>query len=256
VRAWSFALALSLPSCSVLTDLGALRGDAGLDATQDVSASDATTSWCAKQEAGFCDDFDESPLGALWSQTHVDDGGALMLQDAASTSQPNALVVTSAGTSVNAFLGYTHAGSVSKLHCELEVRPELTLATGGVWIVDVLFHTLDSTLSYYEISFELTESGSTFYEEIFFADGGSSAPKTSAPVLPSATWTHLAMDLDFTTTKATLTYNGIPAMTATLQHPPTASTDELVSIGIVGDYSPDGGTWALRFDDVACSFTP
>jgi hypothetical protein len=264
VRGWFLALALA-PSCSLLTDLGGLRdGDGGLDAASDVAAdvmpdagSDAALGWCAtKKDASFCDDFDESPLGKLWTVTHADDGGALALDDAQSTSQPNALVVSSAGTSVNAFLGYDHTGNVSSVSCELEVRPELVLATGGVWMLDVLFHTNDSTLSYYEISFERTETGCVFYEEIDLSDGGYSAPQSPAPLLPYGTWTHVAMDLDFPSATATLTYNGIKAMTAKLQHPPTASKDELVTVGIVGDYSPDGGTWALRFDDVACTFNP
>jgi len=73
----------ALCGCSLL-DTNSLR-------PQNDASSDANVGSDAGACPGFCDDFDNGPLGARWTQMHVTDGGSLSLDPTDFRSPPNSL---------------------------------------------------------------------------------------------------------------------------------------------------------------------
>jgi hypothetical protein len=75
--------------------------DAGPRADADARAS-ADAPFCAAYgDAALCDDFDEGPLGGMWTSGVYDAGGTFVLSTAVTTSPPNALLVETPSTSTD-----------------------------------------------------------------------------------------------------------------------------------------------------------
>jgi hypothetical protein len=177
-------------------------------------------------DALLCDNFDQSPLGALWSQQSLV-AGALTLSSAKAVSSPNALlsVINANGTSGegSASLVYTAARTFSKLRNSYDVYidqvGQRSAAVGSIYLLD--------GLRYYGVYLFVRGGGTAMdiAEDGIIADGGDNITLHSFSQFPLQTWIRVILEVD---------YGASPTLTLTLQDPPgTAATPVLNAIPIV-----------------------
>jgi len=217
--------------------------DAGLDGAADARVCDA----------GFCDDFDEGPLGARWSE--VDTSGGTASFGTPSLSPPNALriVITDAAVSRAQVLLQKELGIATKLRCAFGVyvvaRPTnafvdlFRVRTSGSGIVD------------YHVGLGVSAGeGGTFREDVFYPEGGCGCPRaTQNPAtFPTQRWVRVAVDMDFIAANATLSYDGAVVLNAPFGGFQPTST---IVVGL-GGVNLRGSTADVLFDDLACGTAP
>jgi hypothetical protein len=240
--------------------LGGLTGGSPVDAAAPDASTDAPPaeggSWCAHQDATFCDDFDEQPLGKLWTSVATS-GGALALDSDAAISLPNSLLAAIPGGGDGApKLSKVFTGTASRLHCDFELRVDTASPIGEIDVFDVVMTWANSGLRFYRLALVLKASSSTFIEDAEYEDGGVLNPYVNLPLLAQGAWTRVILDVDLASAHANIDYDGTPVGQLAL-HPAAQATSQTVSVGITGSYSPAGTTERLvRVDSVACTVTP
>jgi hypothetical protein len=200
--------------------------DAGHDSGHDAGHDAAQPRCPGYTDALLCDNFDQSPLGALWNQQSLI-AGALTLSSAKAFSPPNALlsVINPNGTSGegSASLVYTAGQTFNKVRNSYDVyidqAGQRSAAIGSIYLLN--------GLRYYGVYLFVHAGGTVMNiaEEGIIADGGDDTTLHSFPVFPLQTWIRVILEVD---------YGASPTVTLTLQDPPgTPATPVLNAIPIV-----------------------
>jgi hypothetical protein len=255
------SLAAGLAACSLITtlgDLGASDGgtDASLDVASDVIAiTDAGPSdapFCKRADHTLCDDFDELPLGALWSSQHVV-SATLVLDDDAAVSPPRSLVASVPDAQAgSAYLQRDFTGSASRVTCQFDARMD-SLGTVPILSFSLGLSSTDPSRPGYNITFLHTFARTSYSEWVASPDGGGSSTSADLPPLPVglSTFTHVVIDMNFGGGAIAVTYDGASVLATSLAAPPNSG--QTVSLGVI-EYIATPAT--LHFDNVACDLTP
>ena len=203
-------------------------------------------------DATFCDDFDNGPLGAAWTEIHGADAGWLSL-GAPSVSPPNALEIAlpdaASGTRMAMLVRDLPKGSA--LRCSFSVLGE-ALSTSTNW-ADVLSFHFAGTGAFVdaEILLGMSQSGVTVREDVSYPDGGCGCPEFEGPPIAFSPtlFTKIAMTTDFSAVR--LYVNDVLVDT----HAVTGGAPAQVRVSF-GMRQYGGTATRARFDDFACTVTP
>lgn len=256
-------IAIACAACSLVVSLDDLAAhDGGSDAAPDVAndvivtpdAGDAGASdapFCKLADHSFCDDFDELPLGTLWSSKHVT-LATLALDDAA-VSPPNSLLASVPSSQTgNAYLQKDFTGAASHITCQLDARMD-ALQSVPIVSFEIALESTDPNRNGYNITLLHTSAKTVYNEWTGFVDGGQASTSTDLPGLPvgATKWTHVVVDMNFGAGSISITFDGASVLSTTLTPPPNANQSLLVG---VMEYMATVAT--MHFDNVACDVTP
>jgi hypothetical protein len=215
----------------------------------DAVADGATTDAAAGSpcDASFCDDFDDGPLGAMWTQIQQpSSAGTLALVDAG-RSAPLALSAKTYGGELDyrSVELAKYLGNAKTASCALAVKPLERPGRPAVFF----FRGLTTSSEIWQAWIALAATETTLGLAVFSKDGGAPfeaiAPANVAPV---DEWTELLIETDLE--KVTLRVGGAPAVELTVP--------EDVAIG-GGGMSAHIGLQVIEttreivlFDDVRC----
>jgi hypothetical protein len=245
--------------CTLLVDLGGLAGDATTsdagdetarptgDATTEASAADggadadagadASTRFCPKVGAVVCQDFDDSDaaLPGPWDGYVRDPDVTFEATSARARSAPRALVLQTDGTGRNANLESSFAGlKGAELAFDLYIETRGSNLTVAWFEVPGLgaIYLQPGDPAYTGITETHEESGSTVYEN------------TAATPLPTGSWIHVVIDVDFPLRKATVTLDAVTTIRG-LRAPWASVTAAEIHLGI-----PATSKTTLFYDNV------
>jgi hypothetical protein len=210
-------------------------------------------SWCAAQPTGmmFCDDFDfETVAFERWTSIVLQIGGSASFSNVAE-SPPHSFALNVPAVTPNTFYSEVLHESVPANGSSLSLSFALRL--GVPWDADSATPYVTTVLQgpglpRYSVGVMVAPDG--FYaQEQIVDDGGTTfnAAGPSSTVLGAGQWTQFALDVDFAARKATVTLDGQPAFTLSLQGQwsATATTDVYL-----GDwYVPTTPAFDLLYDD-------
>ena len=257
-----YVFLFALGGCGLFPNLGGLSGsDASVEAggsdviSQDVNAEGAppTPTYCATQDATFCEDFDEPDGGYLdnWSTPSVGDGNTLATQTALVTSAPNALVVeVPAGNTGGASLWKDLPPNASEYDYSFSIRFEPYSAGSGYVLWGQI--EVDNTGAFTEYRFSTYNGGTKFEAHVFYPDGGNTvAGSPLSTTFNAGQWYRVDEKLTVSPppAKIQVMLNGIQVLQTTI----TQATDGPGTAEfLAGIYHTSGvtGTWRLEIDDV------
>jgi len=268
MRAWRVAL-LGFAACGLFPDVASLSGsDAGdaavedvvvLDAPQETSeeaavdapsdASDASVSPCASQHL-FCDDFDQTALGALWDEK-VLKSGPLALSSTSVVTPPNALEATAItnGSGDETALG-KHFPAADHTHVEFDLLVVSPSDTSGTEldVADLVLDTPPSGYDYADFDLQRWQGATQLEEYMQGADGGPNGGQDLPVTETFASWRHVALDLDFPNQTFSLALDGA-SVTSFAMSPaaPKCGFSLYVGVGYVEGANDD---WNVFVDDV------
>jgi hypothetical protein len=264
MRVWLVAF-LGAAACGLFPDTSSLSGgDAGAaDATTDVGVadaeagtsdapsdapSDALVSPCSAAHT-FCDDFDQTALGATWDEKILL-SGPLALTSAKVVSPPNALQATAAakGGDETALGKAFPAANHTHVELDLLVASPANVTGTEVDVVDFVLDTPASGFAYGNFNLQRWQGITQLEEYMEPGDGGTSAGQDLQASETFSTWRHVALDLDFTNQTFAVAVDGMP-VTSFAMNPPVAKTgfSMYVGVGYVGNANAD---WNVYVDNV------
>lgn len=221
-------LALAVAACASCSGGEASGGFAGFDRFMDVDAAasdeasgpeagsigdangDVDLDWCAAQGGShlLCEDFDQGVPGRLTSKIY---GGATLAADVSDyTSAPESmwtLIPPLAGphARAGAFAGasFMTAAAHVRLRADLQIADDCVGNADGVTLAMLTFDT-------YSVTLVAAQGVSNLVELVYAPDGGlaSTASHALTSRMPNDTWTTIALEIDRSASRATVTLAG------------------------------------------------
>jgi hypothetical protein len=247
-------------ACSLLVDLSGLdqNGDASDGAVADAAdGGEASTGFCAKVDATFCDDFDDDAALAKWDLTKLGPPGALSVVTDASVSPPNCLVATypAVFAQTDGVIATKHFGASTHIRAAFSIALDARDISAAAALVSV--QVVPSPVGYTQYAVNISPVTTSIYLQTYWVPDDGGAPlQTSAPISLSLTsWRRLSLDVELGSKVAAL-YDDANNLLAQLPLLPITAPGFDVSIGLPTIGRGDGGgSWQSRFDDVVV-FTP
>jgi len=269
MRARTCVICACLLSACLFPDLGDLNGDGGGADTgsgdtskPDVLIGDGGTDapndapFCKRANHSLCDDFDEVALGAAWTSQHVS-FTTLALDDASATSSPNSLLAidpTGTNNGAYAYLQKDFTGSASRVVCEMQLRVE-KIGAAPAYAFQLVLTPTNSPMSDYHVGVLQYATKTQIVEGYDYVDGGSGGQNSdlSKPISADAgTFTRVTIDAKLgSSASIAVMLDGATVLATTLAAP--ASTAQTITLGFQEYF---GTAARIRYDDVACDFTP
>jgi hypothetical protein len=222
----------------------------------------ADAGWCSTHPHTFCDDFDETPLGALWDKTSMAHG-SLTLDPAAYVSPPLSLSAVAYDAGPNSAGGpqlvktLGNGTLAQKVHCEADVRlDQVTTTTGGA--LTIFYMSLAGTGPDVQdawVRLNVNAKASFFEFHTQFADGGGAPSTLPLDALTIAEWGHFTVEVQFPSGaggSVSVSVNGATA-SASVVTPPGSPSQTLTLSGMVA--MPPTTQWQVHFDNVWCDVT-
>ncbi len=269
----------ALVACTFLTDLGGLSGagapdafaafdgaaddvnqdpiearsvDGATDSADASDSSDPRTTGCRGQPMHrFCDDFDESVLGALWT-VRDERLGSLSLEDGG-LSAPHVLVARGDAGAIGrrAYLKLEHPdASIQSVRCEFDARMDEFDPNGQTHVLALrLFST---AFTYYDVAVRVGQNPALLQEYGQFSDGGSTASTSTIGNITPGTWFHLKIDLKLTDPKtASVEIDGKAPLIKPLTLPSNSGWGAYFGLGQTDESTTP---WTARFDNFWCDW--
>ncbi len=262
----SFVLAtLGALECGLFPSLDGLSsGEPDASPTSDAATADAPGAdaadggrWCdsLSPKPMFCDDFDDQGPLTRWTDQFVREDASVGRDPSAFTSSPNALLALSpaAQNPSSAVVYLETADTKSKVHVAYDMRIDARDPSVGYAEINYIRFDLSTVpFAIYLRVYDGTSSTSTLTSEAYLADGGIPAhdvPLSGSPRFDA--WTRVAVDLDLASTPHTLsiTVDGQPAGSQTLEPDLYSPGPVRVNLGIGYTGYPTTGAWSIRYDN-------
>jgi hypothetical protein len=261
--------ACALAACSAFVSLDGLREsdagtEAGVDATSDAADGSMTVDSPAA-DAGpdvfrfpctdasiICDNFDESPLGARWSNMSTTGLAMMGVDGDAGLSPPNSLLVTVLdnpnwdGRSARLEKSISNLKS---LDCEFSFRIDATTATMDYDVEPFGLNLNVGGFVDYELWVNLTSTELSFEQST--DNGGEAGASGSVDLIIGGIMTGVWRTVHFTSDfqRVQFAIDGTPVFDKPLMVPIAQATGD-ISVGLVYDSEP--ASWTYRIDDVLC----
>jgi hypothetical protein len=236
------------PDTSV-PELDASAPDAA-DAREDVVDSGPPFCSSLVPKPKFCDDFDDQNLTDDWTSSAAVPASIFELDESMSTSAPASFhfgaPATAALAADNVLLRTTMFGAVT--HGKLAFStflPTVTFAKGAIAIAQ-FYVNLDDVFTLYLRSPDGAAPAAELEEYV----GGVTTVHPLTKLPPAGVWTRVAIDLDLANGKATVMFDAVKALDATIAV--GAGSEATVRIGAIVDGPADG--FEGRIDDVVVDF--
>jgi hypothetical protein len=257
------AIALLVAGCSLFVDLNGLSDSAGgADAlvpegsamdgaqTNDGSSQEAPPFECPDASI-VCDDFDDGPLGAKWTAVTIQNG-TLAIDDAASFSPPNSLLVTlpdNPGRLTRYNRLEKSITGLSSIDCRFEVRLDATDSTSSSDVALLGLILSPAGYTNYQVIVDLQAQGLFLEQDTDTGkDGGSLSHYDNLTAFSSGVWTNVHITTDLGTIQVFV--DDVRVYSQPILKPISQATGSIY-FGQAHDSEPPA--WTYRLDDVVCS---
>jgi hypothetical protein len=244
--AFFFLLAHAIGGCSLLTNLGDLKG--GLDGG---GGGDA---FCSGTHL-LCEDFDDGG----WASSFVKQQSpstTMTVENDYSVSPPYSLrVVANNSDAVGVLIGTFPSPPPTAFTCSVSVRIENYPSIYELRVSPVVLHDFtDPTLSDYEITYYEYGQNGSLDEHVGTSDGGSVDQKQGLGLsIEDDAWHEIKMTIQLAAPSSVTMEIASAGATKTLTPPATIST---VSFAIGVQYSGTSSGWTAHFDNAKCDLSP
>jgi hypothetical protein len=230
---------------------GSDSGRGGDDAPSEGASDAGADARTPCPDGGFCDDFDNGPLGARWSNENQDRGTISLVADAVTPPSSFRTDITVANFAGSTSLVKTISPGPRKVRCELDVKLLSGAPSAGeVDLIDFIMRTAGNHHVYFA-AFDGTFAVAEFAPG---QDGGADLDRVSnVPPLPTGKWVHVVFETDGQS--ASVSYDGAVKGTLGSLSTPNASGRDL-AFGVTFASAAVNTALSVQMDDVACSFPP
>lgn len=217
--------------------------DAGFEAGQleastegDSTGADTAGRGCARHTELFCADFDQGRVTDLWDTSQVAGGGEVLADTAVARSVPRSFFARTPAVDGNgvtqskARLVKSFSQSAATVHLAFEVFVDADSPNNAR--AEMASVALAQGPTSYTLYVDLRSGGDELIE--YIPDAGTGSVLVAHPLstqMKRGGWTHLQLDASLATKHATLSLDGVPAVTTSLT-PPFASATPVLYVGL------------------------